>query len=260
MIDKNIKTVRMKKTYQLMSISSVLPGMEEYAVPPSASEKETKRKGRRDLYNLRLLEGLEAADIHGFPKLKSWTPSFISKPMAFHEARNYYRKHHSLKGYFVHFFINDEKFECIRRNPDRYLAMLKSADFIIAPDFSTYRNYPLPVLLKNAFDNLLLAAYFQRKGCNVIANVIWASPIFYHLTFSGQPVGGTICVSSNSLDVRDKKGIQHWLHGYAEAIKRLNPKKVIRIGKIIPGEEKIFADPIRRDVINPYIERMRHGR
>lgn len=137
--------------------------------------------------------------------------------------------------------------------------MMKSADFIIAPDFSTYRNYPLPVLMKNAFDNMLLAAYFQRNGCNVVANVIWTCPMFYNLTFSGQPTGGAICVSSNSLDLRDKKGIQHWLHGYAEAIRRLNPAKILRIGKIIPGEDKIFANPIRREVMNPYVERMRHG-
>lgn len=250
----------MTETDFFNNIPLVLPGLEKYATPSSTSDKERKRRARRDLYNLRLLEGLEAADLNGFPKLKPWTPSFVSKPMAFHEARNYYRKHRSLKGYFVHFFIDDEKFEYIRKNPDRYLAMLKAADFIIAPDFSIYRNYPLPVLLKNAFDNLLLAAYFQRKGCNVVANVIWARPIFYHLTFSGQPIGSTICVSSNSLGLRDRKGVQHWLHGYAEAIKRLKPREVIRIGKIIPGEEKIYEVPIRREVINPYVERMRHGR
>lgn len=250
----------MNKQIQTGDISLVLPGMEEYVVSPQPKLCENTKKRRKDLYNLRLLEGLASADINGFPNLKPWTPRFVSKPMAFHEARSYYRKHRTLKGYFVHFYIDDEKFDCIRKCPEKYLSMMKSADFVVAPDFSTYRNYPLPVLMKNAFDNLLLAAYFQRKGCNIVANVIWARPIFYHLTFSGQPVGGTICVSSNSLDLRDKKGVQHWLHGYAEAIKRLNPEKVIRIGKIIPGEEKIFANPIRKDVINPYVERMRHGR
>lgn len=245
---------------QVGDILPVLPGMEEYAVSPNPIIHEKKHKRHKDLYNLRLLEGLTSEDINGFPQLKPWTPQFVSKPIAFHEARSYYRKHRTLKGYFVHFFIDDEKFDCIRRSPERYLPMMKSADFVVAPDFSTYRNYPLPVLMKNAFDNLLLAAYFQRKGCNVVANVIWARPMFYHLTFSGQPVRGTICISSNSLCLRDKKGVQHWLHGYAEAIKRLSPDKVIRIGKIISGEEKIFANPIRRDVINPYVKRMRHGR
>lgn len=250
----------MNKQKQPGDISFVLPGMEEYAVSPQPQIHEKKKTRRKDLYNLRLLEGLVSADINGFPKLKPWTPQIVSNPMAFHEARSYYRKHRTLKGYFVHFFIDDEKFDCIRKCPEKYLSMMKSADFVIAPDFSTYRNYPLPVLMKNAFDNLLLAAYYQRKGCNIVANVIWTRPMFYHLTFSGQPVESTICVSSNSLNLRDKKGVQYWLHGYSEAIKRLSPEKVIRIGKIIPGEENIFANPIRRDIINPYVERMRNGR
>ncbi|MGM9867170.1 MAG: DUF4417 domain-containing protein [Lepagella sp.] len=247
-----------KKT--LGSIPLVLPGMEEYAVPLPSSEKVEKKRTPRDLYNLRLLERLESADIYGFPKLKPWTPSCISKPIAFHEARAYYRKHHSLSGYFVHFFINDEFFDCIRKNPERYLAMFKSADFIIAPDFSTYRNYPFPILVKNVYDNLLLASYFQCNGCNIVANAVWSLPIYYDLTFKGQPTGGAICVSSKSLNLRDKKGVCHWLHGYSETIKRLAPESVIRIGKIIPGEEKIFANPIRREVSNPYIERRRNGR
>lgn len=254
----------MSQEISVKVVPLVLPGLEEYAVPlPSpekTSAKEKKRNSYRDLYNLRLLKGLCAAELYGFPLLKPWSPRVVSKPLAFHEARAYYRKRKTLKGYFVHFYINDAQFECVRKRPEAYLAMLKSADFIIAPDFSTYRNFPFPVLVKNAFDNLLLAAYFQREGCNVVANVIWARPTFYDLTFSGQPVGGTICISSNSLDLRDKKGIQLWLHGYREAIKRLNPSQVIRIGKVIPGEEEIFANPIRREVINPYVEWMRNGR
>lgn len=239
----------------------MLPGMEdEYSlvVPPPTTEPN--KHSRRDLYNLRLLKGLKAADLNGFPMLRAWSPISISKPIAFHEARSYYRKHGTLNGYFVHFYINDDLFDCIRNSPERYLAMLKSADFIIAPDFSTFRNYPLPVLLKNAFDNILLAAFFQREGCNVVANVIWTIPIFYELTFSGQPVGSTICVSSKSLDLRDKKEVTHWLHGYAEAIHRLRPIKIIRIGKIVPGEEIIYGDPTRIEMINPYTERMRNGR
>lgn len=138
--------------------------------------------------------------------------------------------------------------------------MLGSADFIIAPDFSTYRNYPFPVLLKNAFDNLLLAAYFERQGVKVVANVIWAIPLFYEFTFSGQPKGKTICVNSKSLDLRDKKGIRHWLHGYKEAITRLRPSAVIRLGKIVPGEDIIFSKAIHVEIENPFINRLRHGR
>lgn len=237
-----------------------LPGLEEYVVPLQPLTIKKEKDSHRDLYNLRLLKGLKSIDIYGFPQVKSWSPIVVSTPLAFHEARALYRKRRTLKGYFVHFFIDDALFECIRKRPEMYLAMLKTADFIIAPDFSTYRNFPYPILVKNAFDNMLLAAYYQREGCNVVTNVTWSRPIFYDITFCGQPIGGTICVSSKSINLRDKKGLQLWLHGYTEVIKRLSPKYVIRIGKIIPGEEKIFSNPIRREVANPYINRIRHGR
>lgn len=237
----------------------VLPGLEEFASSTSSPQPPQMRYPR-DLYNLRLLTGLRPADRYGFPVLKGYIPRSISSPLAFHEARALYRKKKSLRGYFIHFFIDDEKFECVRKSPARYLAMLKSADFIVAPDFSTYRNYPFPVLLKNAFDNLLLACYFERNNIPVVANVIWSRPLFYDFTFSGQPVGSAIFISSVSVRLTDKKGIQHWLHGYREALKRLNPKMVIRIGKVIPGEEEMNPNPLRVATENPYVKRLRHGR
>lgn len=239
----------------------ILPGMEEYAIPPSPPQNSKEKRKHRDVHNLRLLASLYAADpLIGIPTLKAYCPHAISIPIAFHEARAFYRKHGHLKGFFVHFFIDDDLFECIRKSPERYVKMLKSADFIVAPDFSTYRNFPFPVLLKNAFDNMLLAAYYQREGVRVVANIIWSRPIFYDYTFSGQPAESVICVSSKSVDIRDRKGVQHWLHGYKEAIKRLKPKMVIRMGKIIPGEESIEINHIRVDIDNPYISRIRHGR
>lgn len=237
----------------------VLPGLEEFALS-TLSPQPRKMRQPQDLYNLRLLAGSRPADMYGFPVLRGHIPSHISRPLVFHEARALYRKKKSLRGYFIHFFIDDERFECIRKSPGSYLSMLKSADFIVAPDFSTYRNYPFPVLLKNAFDNLLLACYFERNNIPVVANVIWSRPLFYDFTFSGQPVGGAIFISSISLRLTDKKGIQHWLHGYREALKRLNPKMVIRIGKVIPGEDDVCSNPIRVAIENPYVKRLRHGR
>lgn len=239
-------------------IPLVLPGLEEYAVSTPKSTKESAPK--RDLYNLRLLSGLTSANYFGLPCLKGFIPSIVTKPLPFHEARALWRKGKSLKGFFVHFYIEDEKFECVRKTPEKYLEMLKSADFIISPDFSTYRNYPFPVLLKNAFDNILLGAFYERMGVKVVSNTIWSTPLFYDALFSGQPTKGAICVSSNSLNLRDKKGVKHWLCGYKEAIKRLKPLLVIRLGKLIPGEENIYSNPVRVAVDNPYVERMRHGR
>ncbi len=248
----------MDRNYKNSIYSPVLPGMEPYATPKQFKNK--KHTKIRDIYNLRLLTGLSSDGLYGLPTLNGFTPNMISKPLPFHEARAIWRKGYGLSGYFIHFYIEDEKFDCIRRNTDSYISMLKSADFVVAPDFSTYRNYPFPILLKNVYDNLLLAAYFEKQEVRVVANVVWASPLFYDATFSGQPKGSTIFVNSKSLRINDRKGVNLWLHGYKEAIMRLNPIQVVRFGKIVPGESEIYANPIRIEVDNPYIKAIRYGR
>lgn len=220
----------------------------------------TNPKTKRDSYNLRLLDGLSSANHFGLPILKGYDPEHTSTPIPFHEARTLWKKSKKLNGYFIHFYTEDYRFECIRKYPERYLPMLKSADYVIAPDFSTYRNFPFPVLLKNLYDNQVLAAYFEKNGIKVVPNVVWSSPMFYDVTFSGQPSNCTIFVNSKSLSTKDKKGLGCWLHGYKEAVNRLSPKKIFRIGKIVPGEEEIFSNPIRLEIENPYVKRMSHGR
>lgn len=226
--------------------------------PCPVKNEEGKKNKSRDLYNLRLLSGLSADGIYDLPSLQPYMPKSISRPLAFHEARAMYGKCHSLHGCFIHFYIDDVSFECVRRSPERYVNLFKSADFIIAPDYSTYANYPLPVLLRNAYDNQLIAAYMQRKGVNVVANAIWGRPIFYNMVFSGQPHGGAIAVSSNALRLSRKKDVSLWLHGYAEAISRLSPALVLRFGKTVGGEHEIYPEAIQIETENKYIKRIRN--
>lgn len=225
---------------------------------PTTGSKEKLTKKKSDIHNLRLLSGLRMDRISDMPLVKPWNPDHISEPLAFHEARALYRKRKTLKGYFVHFYTEESRYECLRKCPERYLNMLKTADFVIGPDFSTYRNWPCPVVMKNAFDNMLLAAWLQKNGVKVVANVFWITPLTYNLVFSGQPSGGTIAVGSCALSLSDRKGVSLWLHGYREAVHTLHPTNVIRYGKSVPEEKDIYPNPIM--IENPYIKNMRYGR
>lgn len=243
------------------SCVGVIPGFEDIETLTQHSENKTKRK-YRDIENISLLKSLISSGLpYDIPILQGYKPfEVLSKPLAFNEARAIFNKKKSLRGYFIHFFINDPLFGCVRRNPKKYIQMFKSADFIVGPDYSMYRNYPFPIILKNYYDGMLLSAYFQLQGAKVIPNAGWISPQYYDLTVTGIPTESVICVSSNCIDKRDKQANRLWLHGYRETIKRLNPLQVIRFGKIIPGEEEIFQNPIRKNIDNPYISRMRHAK
>lgn len=233
----------------------VLPGFEGFYVSLNESSSKGERLGE-GINILKLLSGLEPADIYGMPKIHGCSAVKVSTPLAFHEAVTFYNKIGTLVGHFVHFYIDDKNFNRFRNNPSKYIPMLKTSDFVIGPDWSIYRNYPFPYVLKNAFDNQLLSAFMEKHNIMVVANVVWCRPIFYNFTFAGQPSNAAICINSNSLDLKDKRGVNLWLHGYKEALQRLTPSMVIRFGKIVPGEEKILLKPIRVAVNNPYTTRM----
>lgn len=249
----------MKDKYN--SCIGVIPGFEDIENLNPHSENKTKRK-YRDIEKISLLKGLISSGLpYDIPIIKRCKAfEVLSKSLAFNEARAIFNKKKSLRGYFIHFFINDPLFECVRRNPKRYIQMFKSADFIVGPDYSMYRNYPFPIILKNYYDGMLLSAYYQLLGVKVIPNAGWISPQYYDLTVTGIPTESVISVSSNCIDRRDKQATRLWRHGYKETIKRLKPLQVIRFGKIIPGEEEIFKNPIRKNIDNPYISRMLHAK
>lgn len=250
----------MKQIQTHKVLDGVLPGFESLTKEIIVSRRFNKVIGDKD--NLRLLRYIKSANIeYGIPELQPTVMTEVeSKPLAFHEARALYYKTGTLKGYFIHFYIKDELFECVRNNPENYFPMFMAADFVVGLDYSVFRNHPYPVILKNQFDNMVLSTYFQSMGVTVLPNINWCMPIYYKILFCGQPKECTIVVNSKSVNLRDMKGIELWLHGYAESIKRLHPTNIIRFGKIIPGEESIYPFPLRYEIFNPYINAMKYGR
>ncbi len=223
------------------------------------SLKDNKKRAKaRDTFNLAMLDGMRGIGRYDLPELEPFNGPADSEPLPFNEAQLLYSKQKSLKGYFVHFYINDDRFRCLYNNPERYVDMLRSADFIVAPDYSVYRNFPFPVIIKNVFDNRRLARFYQLRGVNVVANVTWITPESYSYIFDGQPRGSVIAVNSNCIPVRDTMAVNLWKHGYAEAVRRLEPSLVLRYGRKIEGEETLFSAV--RHFESPYFKFLRHGR
>lgn len=51
----------------------------------------------------------------------------------------------------VHFFLDDYHFERLWRYPDKYINLLKSYDFVMSPDFSTYTDFPKALNIYNHY-------------------------------------------------------------------------------------------------------------
>lgn len=124
---------------------------------------------------------------------------------------------------FVHFFLDDYKFEVIWNDPEPRLEKLSQYRGVLSPQFSTYYTMPVPLQIYNTFRSRWCGAYLQSKGFKVIPTVSWGLPQSYWYCFDGIEKGSVVAVST--LGVRKEKDF--FLQGYSEMLRRLKPKAVI---------------------------------
>lgn len=172
--------------------------------------------------------------------------------LAFHEAM---RASQTNFAAIVHFYENDRLFKRLFRDPDKYVPKLKQFKYVISPDLSQYIEMPYYRRYANNCENKAMAQYLQRQGVNIIANVTWSLPDSYEYCFAGIPCGTTIAINSNGVNAhRDSKYL--WYKGYEEALRRLQPTRIIRYGQKMPDEREDISIYFE----NTYLRRMRNGR
>ena len=136
----------------------------------------------------------------------------------------------------IHFFIDDYLFQRVWNDPERYAQMLKEYQAVLSPDFSLFTDYPKPVQIYNHWRKHLLAAYWQSLGLTVIPSICWSDHESYAWCFDGEPVGGTVAVSSVGTQ-KNATARALFLDGYNEMRKRLQPSKILFFGDVPAGCE-----------------------
>ena len=175
--------------------------------------------------------------------------------MSFIELKN----NHISEDYAVHFFLHDQKFECVWNQYHRYTKVLSRYKLLFSPDFSAYMDMPSDLINYNVWRSRLLGSWWQMNGIDVIPTVTWAGVKSYDKCFSGIEPGGNIAIGPCPL--RDKKASNRWHAGFYEMYERLQPTCII-----IYGCNNLPLLHVNANIItfqNPYIERMRrnqHGR
>lgn len=144
---------------------------------------------------------------------------------------NYIRSCKDRKGKSCHFFIDDYQFNRLWTDIDRYIPMLRECDYVMTPDFSTYTDFPKAIQIYNHYRKHWVGAYMQEKGIKVIPTISWSDSDSFEWCFDGEPVGGTVSVSSVGC-MKRKENKELFLSGYQEMIKRLRPTQIIFYGEI----------------------------
>ena len=134
----------------------------------------------------------------------------------------------------VHFFIDDYLFQRTWNDPWRYAHLLSGYQAVMTPDFSMFTDYPVAVQLYNHWRKHQLGAYWQSLGMTVIPSICWSDHDSYAWCFDGEPVGGTVAVSSVGTQ-KNPLARTLFLDGYEEMMRRLLPEKVIFFGDVPTG-------------------------
>ena len=160
----------------------------------------------------------------------------VLRPVYIKERIDWIRFNHAAtkkrrERYGIHFFTDDYLFERVWHDPARYAQFLQQFPAVMTPDFSLFTDYPLPVQIYNHWRKHVLGAYWQSLGIIVVPSICWSDRGSYAWCFDGEPVGGTVAVSSVGTQ-KNPVARELFLAGYNEMLFRLKPTRIIFFGQV----------------------------
>lgn len=160
------------------------------------------------------------------------------------------------RGAGCHFSIDDYQFERLWNSSAQYLGVLRGYDCVVTPDFSLYMDMPDPMQEWNRYRSAALGHYWADNGITVVPTLSWAQPSSYRFCFKGIPKHSTVATSTVGV-ARDKDAQKVWHNGMREAMKRLEPSRVLLYGKNV-GFDFGGCDVV--EYANSVTDRMANGR
>jgi len=140
--------------------------------------------------------------------------------------------------HIAHFYYDDYKFINAWREPEKYLAKLKTFKAVISPDFSLYTDFPRALQILSCYRRQWCGAFWQSQGIDVIPDVVWGDKESFQYCFDGIPKHSTVAVSSVGVKLdkewNNDKG-DMFKAGYDEMMNRLEPTTVLFYGDMIDG-------------------------
>lgn len=179
-------------------------------------------------YNLDLVSRADCGR-DGFPALPE-ADALPSELQGFNYAKSTPDAQKAGKG--CHFFIDDYQFERLWTSPAAYLEVLSGYDCVLTPDFSLYMDMPDAMQQWNRYRSAALGRYWAESGLTVVPTLSWAQPSSYRFCFKGIPEHSTVATSTVGV-AKDKDAQAVWHDGMREAMRRLQPSRVLLYGKNI---------------------------
>lgn len=179
------------------------------------------------LWSVRQCENMDKAAFDGVGKygIPPILPVDIVEPIEM-IGFNFAQRYKAPERVGVHFFLKDYQFTRLWTSPDIYTPMLSRFRFVCTPDFSMYTDYPMALQINSHYRKHWLGAYWQAHGMTVIPTICWADERSFDWCFDGEPVGGTVAVSSVGTQI-NRRSKRLFTLGFEHMLLRLRPRVVL---------------------------------
>lgn len=180
-------------------------------------------------YNMHICRDVHC-DEDGWPFIhgSDSVPDKLTKLLISDEGR--FDRRRRKEGY-LHFFVDDYKFERLWNHPERYVESIAKYDGMIGPEFSTWRDMSLQQQRYNVYRSRVLTMYYQRQGIDVIPLLQWSDGRTWEWCFDGLPHGGTFAAPAHIGYARDYWGQHLYEMGLREAVRRVEPDTILIYGE-----------------------------
>ena len=143
------------------------------------------------------------------------------------------------------FYTYDWKFDSVYDNPEKAFEKLEQYEYLITPEFSTYKNMPLVLQAYSVFKNRWCGAFWQSMGKKVIPTITWGTPDSHDFCFTGVEQGAVVAVSTYKRE-HNKQG---FMQGYNKMLEIIKPSAVVCYGDPFPEMQGnvVAIDPFDSD-------------
>ena len=201
----------------------------------------TKRSGLKDIWNAFMVKGASFSD-HDIPLCPTTASTIPTRLIAYDEAKSIHSKAMAAKHFdyridaFVHFYIDDQKFDgknsSIWLYPEKALEILKHFAGIIAPDFSTYADFPEPLKRWNFYRMNSFGYWTGTNDIPTISNSRWGFADTWEYCFDGNPHNSMIAIGTVASGLKFLSNRELFENGLFEMVNRIKPHTIIVYGSV----------------------------
>ena len=198
-----------------------------------------KRTGLVDCWNAYMVQGASFSS-HGIPKCPTTITEAPNNLIGFDEAKTIHNKETKAgkSAYhvnsFIHFFIDDQKFDGPRNSiwihPQKALDIIRHFDGIICPDFSTYNDFPDPLRRYNYYRMNAFGYWVSAMGIPVISCLRWGPTETFDYCFDGNPQNSILAIGTVASGLRYKPNYLLFEQGLSTAVEVLHPHTLLVYG------------------------------